>query len=75
MTVVSLPAQGRQPSAAEADAWATALSVLGRAGLEKLKGLPGLEAMIVTGTSTDCRVNMTAGFAALLAAPGKIELD
>jgi len=74
VTVVSLPVGRRGPSAAEADAWATALSVLGPSGLDRLEG-EGMEAMIVTGTPGSPRVHATGGFRGLLAAPGKIELD
>ncbi len=75
VTVVSLPANGRPPSAAEADAWATALSVLGPDGLKKLAGRPDLEAMIVTGVPGESRIHMTAGFRRLLAEGTDIELD
>jgi len=75
VTVVSLPAAGRAPSAAEADAWATALSVLGPAGLAKLAGRADLEAMIVTGTPKAHKVHMTAGFAGLLRPGSRIDLD
>jgi FAD:protein FMN transferase len=52
-----------------ADAWATALSVLGTAGLERLASTPGLEAMIVTGEPQDYRVHMTDGFRKMLSEP------
>ncbi len=75
VTVVSLPADGRPPSAAEADGWATALSVLGPAGLEKVHRRADLEAMIVTGTPQAHQVHMTEGFRRLLAPTGQIGLD
>lgn len=50
-----------------ADAWATALSVLGPEGLERLPQAGGLEAMIVTGEPDDYAVHMTAGFRKRLA--------
>ncbi len=75
VTVVSLPAGDSGPSCAEADAWATALSVLGPEGFKKLADRPDLEAMIVTGTPTDHQVHMTDGFAALMEPGTKIELD
>ena len=46
MTVVSLETASHAASAAEADAWATALSVLGPAGRERIENQQGLEAMI-----------------------------
>jgi thiamine biosynthesis lipoprotein len=75
VTVVSLPVDGRPASAAEADGWATALSVLGRAGLEKIHRRADLEAMIVTGTPQAHQVHMTGGFRRLLAPTGQIDLD
>ncbi len=72
-----LPAEGTcsatvaAPSAAAADAWATALSVLGTAGLELLASEPGAEAMVVGGSAEAPKVEMTPGFRALLASgPG-----
>ena len=50
-------------SAAVADAWATALSVLGVDGFDNLPKSDGIEAMIVTGTSEGFKIHMTAGFA------------
>ena len=50
-----------------ADAWATALSVLGEAGLELIDENSGLEAMLVIGGPKDYRLVMTPGFAKLLA--------
>jgi thiamine biosynthesis lipoprotein ApbE len=54
------------PSATVADAWATALSVLGPAGLDKLPD--GVEAMLVTGTPTHYQVHATEGYRRLRAA-------
>jgi FAD:protein FMN transferase len=53
------------PLARTADAWATALSVLGPEGLKKLTGT-GIEAMLVVGEPDDYRVEMTPGFRKLL---------
>lgn len=50
-----------------ADAWATALSVLGPEGLPRVRAIPGLEAMLVTGTPDDHAVHATEGFGAYLA--------
>jgi len=75
VTVVSLPAEGKEPSAMTADAWATALSVLGPPGLELLAQHPGLEAMIVVGTQQRHVVHTTSGFEALLAPGSTIDLD
>lgn len=52
------------PDAATADAWATALSVLGPAGLDLLDD--NLEALIVTGSAEDYKVHSTPGFRQLL---------
>ena len=54
------------PTATTADAWATALSILGAAGLELLPADEGLEAMIVTGETDDFSVQTTPGFHQLL---------
>jgi len=54
------------PDAATADAWATALSILGDAGLDLLHDEDGLEALVVTGTPDDYRVEVTPGFRKLL---------
>ena len=75
VTVVSLAGESRTASATEADAWATALSVLGPDGLERLESLDGLEAMMVAGTAGEPSIFMTAGFEALLEPGTKIELD
>jgi FAD:protein FMN transferase len=55
------------PTATAADAWATALSVLGEAGLELIDENSGLEAMLVIGGPKDYRLVMTPGLAKLLA--------
>jgi thiamine biosynthesis lipoprotein len=52
------------PDAATADAWATALSVLGKAGLRLLDA--DVQAMVVIGERDDYRVHATAGFRQLL---------
>lgn len=54
------------PDAATADAWATALSVLGAAGVDLLETRDGVEALVVTGSSEDFRVHATSGFRRLL---------
>ena len=50
------------PTAAAADAWATALSVLGPEGLKLIKSGDGVEAMLVIGTKDNYRFVSTAGF-------------
>ena len=55
------------PTATAADAWATALSVLGEAGLELIDENSGLEAMLIVGGPKDYRLVMTPGMAKLLA--------
>jgi thiamine biosynthesis lipoprotein len=55
------------PTATAADAWATALSVLGEGGLELIGENSGLEAMLVIGGPKDYRLVMTSGFGKLLA--------
>jgi len=52
------------PNALTADVWATALSVLGVEGVNRLP--PGVEAMLVIGTEADHRFFCTAGFIELL---------
>ena len=52
-----------------ADAWATALSVLGPKGLELLDTQGCIEAMIVVGGPRDYTIHQTPGFAKLLIAP------
>jgi len=54
------------PTAVTADAWATALSVLGRAGLDRIPAGSGLEAMLVLGSPGDYRLHATAGLRRLL---------
>ena len=53
-------------TATQADAWATALSVLGPEGLRAIDPEAGIEAMIVVGTPKDHRKYATDGFEALL---------
>lgn len=55
------------PDAATADAWATALSVLGVAGLDRLAVDGDLEAMVVSGGPDDYQVTLTSGFSQRLA--------
>ena len=57
------------PTAAVADGWATALSVLGKKGLELLDADSGIEAMIVQGGPDDYEIHQTPGFAKLLLKP------
>ncbi len=54
------------PQAALADAWATALSILGVEGLQRLPAEGNLEAMVVTGEPRAFEVHATPGFADLL---------
>ena len=54
------------PRAVVADAWATALSVLGPSGLKLLPGNGDIDAMIVAGTSQDYRIYTTEGFVEML---------
>jgi len=49
-------------TAMTADAWATALSVLGAAGLKLLPAGEGIEAMIVEGGPDDYRIHYSDGF-------------
>ena len=53
-------------TAMTADAWATALSVLGAAGLKLLPAGEGIEAMIVEGGPDDYRIHYSDGFEKLL---------
>jgi len=55
------------PTAALADGWATALSVLGPAGLGRLPRDGGIDAMVVVGGPADYTIHQTAGFARRLA--------
>ena len=57
------------PSAAAADAWATALSVLGPDGLELIPENTGIEAMLIIGDEDDYRFIRTDGFDAFLLQP------
>ncbi len=50
-------------SALIADAWATALSVLGQDGMDRISNEQGVDAMIVVGTEEDYDVFMSDGFA------------
>ncbi len=75
VTVVSLPAGGARPSAAVADAWATAVSVLGPEGIELINAHPGLEAMIITGTPDKYEIRMSKGFQSLLSPGSQVNLD
>ncbi|MFP4053712.1 MAG: FAD:protein FMN transferase [Phycisphaerae bacterium] len=54
------------PTAMRADAWATALSVLGPDGLEMLPPEGKIEAMIVTGTADAMKTFRTPGFEKLI---------
>jgi thiamine biosynthesis lipoprotein len=54
------------PDAATADAWATALSILGSEGLDRLERQEGYEGMVVSGDPEDYRVRATTGFEPLL---------
>jgi thiamine biosynthesis lipoprotein len=54
-------------TAEQADAWATALSVLGPEGLKLLKEHAGIEALVITGGPDDYKAHATPGFAAVLA--------
>lgn len=74
VTVISLPTKNAPPSAAAADAWRIALSVLGPSGLSRLARVSGFEAMMVTGAPDEPQVHMTPGFKALLE-NGTIRLD
>ncbi len=75
VTVVSLPVGDAPPSAAAADAWATAISVLGPGRIELIDRHPGLEAMIITGSPEKHEIHMSKGFTALLKPPAQIKLD
>lgn len=55
------------PTAAVADAWATALSVLGVDGMRLIPSGSRIEAMIVVGTPQDYQTHRTAGFEEFLA--------
>ncbi len=62
-------------TAAVADAWATALSVLGPDGLALIEPIPGLEAMMVTGDEANYKTHTTTGFGALLEKPATPSLS
>ena len=55
------------PTAAVADGWATALSVLGPEGLQVLP--PDVEALLVVGGPDDYELHQSPGFARLLDQP------
>lgn len=57
------------PTALAADAWATALSVLGTEGLKLLPKDANIEAMIIIGDAKDYAVHITPGFAEFLVTP------
>jgi len=61
------------PDCITADIWATALSVLGPEGLEKLAAIDGLEALLITGRPEDFAIHQTPGFARLLRDPLRLE--
>ena len=61
--------------AATADAWATALSVLGKDGLALIGGSSGIEALIFEGQADDCRLYATSGFRQYLAEGEKLPKD
>lgn len=50
------------PDCMTADAWATALSVLGPEGLVKIDAMDGIEAMLITGEAEDHQYHDSAGF-------------
>jgi len=55
------------PTATTADAWATALSVLGEQGLDLIDSEDGMEAMMVLGDPEDFEIVITPGFDSLFA--------
>jgi thiamine biosynthesis lipoprotein len=55
------------PSATEADLWATALSVLGPGGLERLPA--GVEAILIAGSKDEHKTYCTSGISKLLESP------
>jgi thiamine biosynthesis lipoprotein len=61
------------PDCTTADIWATALSVLGPKGLEKLTSLNGLEALLITGSPEDHKIHQTPGFARFLTSPLRLD--
>lgn len=58
------------PTALDADAWATALSVLGPEGLERLEGAPGIEALVISRGEGGLRADLSPGFPELRPGPG-----
>ena len=75
VTLISLPVGDAPPSAAAADAWATAVSVLGPEGIELINKHPGLEAMIITGTPSGYEIHTSEGFKSLLSPGTQIKPD
>jgi len=63
------------PDCMTADIWATALSVLGRAGMAKVDRIEGVEAMMIVGTAADHEVIYSAHFRDFLAEGKSIQLD
>lgn len=57
------------PDATTADAWATALSVLGPPGLAMLRPQPTVHAMLVVGTPERCAIHTSSGFVSMLESP------
>ena len=57
------------PTAITADAWATALSVLGPMGLARLGGEKSIHAMLIVGGPDNHTVHVTAGFERFLTRP------
>jgi len=74
-TVVSLPTNSAAVSGTLADAWATAISVLGaEKGIATINKISGLEAMIITGNPDDYHIYTSEGFLKLLKPNTKITL-
>ena len=63
------------PDCMTADIWATALSVLGPAGMERIDGIDGIEAMMIVGTAAEHEVFYSAHFRDSLADGTPIQLD
>ncbi len=61
--------------ATTADAWATALSVLGKDGLALIGGSGGIEALVFEGQADDYRLYATSGFRQYLAEGEKLPKD
>jgi thiamine biosynthesis lipoprotein len=75
VTVICLGSPDHPPSAARTEAWATALHVLGPAGLDLLRKEGGYEALMITGSAGACQIHKTNGFDALLAPGTKLNLE